>query len=778
MSRQTSSAIKKADPAGRPRPTKEEAMELSIIMSTPPSSGDFLTPIPNSQQERRRRSKCRETRSHSLPNIRPLLHPLLTPLVSPDAGQTSSACLPSLPKIKIGPPYESSLPFQATSGHQNKFILRPRNSLSSSQKKSLVQSASSLLAKQFCHAGLGPFLSNLPESIIYSIVNFIDYRERHPKLCLISHGMTSILTRPDFLLETKHIHMDIEDGATSINFNEFLFVVGGKYPTKASDVQHDNHVENDERLPRRMPFRRNDLGIMGYDMKRQIWMRFGGDPNAPVAVRSGTHDNLNDLDLHPLSEIVDAKPLYVGHPYYILLFFGGTHHETGLPSNRVIAYSFLTARWDSFPEMMRARCGEDFIVARVEGNHNSRNDCIVLIGKELEFCDCLRCNPPPSSDRPDVCIDMITFADNEFDEISSKQRMKRDYLHSIRKCEILDLKTRTWTRSQSRAPFSPPDDGGVAVVKGRYVYLPGTCPPPPSSAAWNHTLEGASEATAEIVTPMSQSETNSYAGLSQSPPSSIGELHSAAIVDYDQLSTTSMDIERDSLDVELTPLETLYRSLHYRPGLVYDAWADSWCTLPARQFVTTSSPTTCTFRDHVLVLGGYQSSSENALSCYRHREEEAILDYEQHLDYTWYYIPNTSKPGQDATFEDSGEWQFGGGTTLYGHRQSWGDSSDIASAVAAAAAIQNNDAKDESIHLHPDDQMPNRAPFPVRGASATIFQGRLTVFGGLSTFSRTFYDKERKNIYCWYPETREWRRACLQLPVPALLGGYAFSLHI
>jgi hypothetical protein len=764
-------------------------MELSIIMSTPPSSGDFLTPIPKSQQERRRRSNCRETRSHSLPNRRPLLHRLSTsstPLVSPEAVQSFNepACLPSLPKIRIGPPYESSLPLQTTSSaHQMKFTLRPRNS-SVSQKKSPVVQSASILAKHFCHAGLGPFLSNLPESILYSIVNFIDYRERHPKLFLISHGMTSILTRPDFLLETKHIHMN-DNGGTSIDFNEFLFVVGGKYPTKASDVQHDdNHVENDgERLPRRMPFRRNDLGIMGYDMKRQVWMRFGGDPNAPVAARSGMHNNLNDL--HPLKKVVDSKSLYVGHPFYSILFFGGTQHETGLPSNRVIAYSFLTARWDSYPEMMRARRGEDFVVARVEGSMsddytNSRNDSIVLIGKELEFCDCLRCQPPPSTERPDVGIDEITFADNEFDEVSSKLRMRRDYLHSIRKCEILDLKTRTWTRSQSRAPFCPPDDGGVAVVQGRYVYLPGTCPPPPASVAWNHTLEGASEATAEIVTPMSQSETNSYAGLSQSPPSSIGELHSAAIVDYDQLSTTtSMDIERDSLDVELSPLGTLYRSLHYRPGLVYDAWTDSWCTLPARQFVTTSSPTTCTFRDHVLVLGGYRSSSENALSCYRHREEEAILDYEDHLDYAWFFTPNASKPchdlGDNETFEDSGEWQFGGGTTMWGHRQAWAHSSDLASAVAAATAI-NNDVKDENIH--PENQMPNRAPVPVRGASATTFQGRLIVLGGLSTFSRTFYDKERKNIYCWCPETREWRRACMQLPVPALLGGYAFSVHI
>jgi hypothetical protein len=241
-----------------------------------------------------------------------------------------------------------------------------------------------------------------------------------------------------------------------------------------------------------------------------------------------------------------------------------------------------------------------------------------------------------------------------------------------------------------------------------------------------------------------------------------------------------MDIERESDDAQLSPLGTLYRSLHYRPGMVYDAWTDSWCTLPARQFVTTSSPTTCTFRDHVLVLGGYRSSSENALSCYRHREEEAILDYEDHLDYAWFLKPNNSKCFQDLgdseTSEYSGEWQFGGGTTMFGHRQAWAHSSDLASAVAAAAAIQNdtNQATDQNM----SNQMPNRAPCAVRGASATTFQGRLTVLGGLSTFSRTFYDIERKVIWQYYPETREWRRASMQIPLPALCDGYAFSVHV
>jgi hypothetical protein len=73
---------------------------------------------------------------------------------------------------------------------------------------------------------------------------------------------------------------------------------------------------------------------------------------------------------------------------------------------------------------------------------------------------------------------------------------------------------------------------------------------------------------------------------------------------------------------------------------------------------------------------------------------------------------------------------------------------------------------------------PFGAPVSVRGATMTTYQGRLTLLGGLSTFSRTFYDTERKTIWQFYAETCEWRRATVELPVPALLDGYAFSLHI
>jgi hypothetical protein len=309
----------------------------------------------------------------------------------------------SIPKIKSGPPYESTLPYRASSSTTavKAYPLTPR-------PKAFGFSANGCNSQDpisgCIHYGLGPYLGVLPESIIYAIFGYIDYTERHPTLMLVSRGVTNMLTRPEFLLELKHSHnatlrskcilsqaFEVEDPIS----NELLLVVGGKCPMKASDVDNrlSRGTQTDERVHRRMTMLSNDYkGILGYDMKRSKWLRFGGDPLAPMKQETedsqslGTSSNIPRNNLHPLSpmNITDAKPIFVGHPLYSVMFFGGTHFETGQPSNRVIAFSFLTAKWELWPDMMRSRHGEDIILGRVESskidpknNNFQPNDSIV-----------------------------------------------------------------------------------------------------------------------------------------------------------------------------------------------------------------------------------------------------------------------------------------------------------------------------------------------------------------------------------------------------------------
>ncbi|KAL3782511.1 hypothetical protein ACHAWO_005286 [Cyclotella atomus] len=777
---ESASSIFRSSPSSTPsRPTKEEATALWEIM---PTSSLINSPLPVSESS----SRVERTKANKA-------CPLVSPIGSPPNEFISMF---SIPKIKSGPPYESTLPYRASSSTSNvkAYPLTPRASTFGFSPSDC--SGQDPIA-ECIHYGLGPHLGILPESIIYAIVGYIDYTERHPTLMLVSRGMTSILTRPEFLLELKHAHkatsqsksllsqaFEVEDPIS----NELLLVVGGKCPIKASDA--DNRLspritQVDERVHRRMTMLSNDYkGILGYDMKRSKWLRFGGDPLVPLRHETeprrslGFGSSIPRNNLHPLSpmNITDAKPIYVGHPLYSVMFFGGTHYETGQPSNRVIAFSFLTAKWELWPEMMRSRHGADIILGRVESNNIGSkynnvqpNDSIVLIGCDLDLCDCYRCNPPATT-TVESNADMMNF---DLELPSGRREERREpHADAIGKCEVLDLITRTWSRRESKAPSCPPDDGGVAVLGGRWVFLPGTCPPPPSTAASMQT--NVDEEV--IVTPLAGSETSSQADLTHAN------------------ETEGMETENNSDDEVIeSSLGKIFRSLHYRPGLVYDSWLDIWYTLPSRPYVTTSSPTTFAFNNRVLVLGGYRSSSENALSCYRHREEDAILDYEDHLDYAWWYTPE-SLGGQLKSDEDirssysnehRGNWTFGGGNSRISHRQDFASSSDMAHAVAASMSLHFSsscpDRHNEFIHSNnsiDESGFPFGAPVSVRGATMTTYQGRMTMLGGLSTFSRTFYDTERKTIWQFYPEICEWKRASMELPTPALLDGYSFSMHI
>ena len=750
----------------RTRPTQEECSDLWDIMPTASLINSRL-PKPDSPSSSHDVNTSQKNSSPhgSDPNDTLLMH--------------------NIPKIKIGPPYQSTLSFKTISTSSSSLA-------SESNIKTYAQlprpdeldfPADDQDSTRNIHYGLGPHLGTLPESIIYSIFGYIDYTERHPTLMLVSRGLTLALTRPEFLLELAKTtngsidnipaHACQEDSV--VYNNELLFVVGGKCPIKAgTSGDHVSRVQAiDNGMHRRMMIQSEFKGIMGYDMKRSKWLRFGGDP-----MTNSTHLRYSNLHLqreksHPLSptNIVDAKSIFVGYPLYSIMFFGGTYSDTGLPSNRVIGFSFLTARWERWPDLMKPRHGEDIILAKVErkGTTNSsnneitqQNDSIVLIGCELVNCDCYRCNPPLQTldDGDNVMIDITN------DDRSNISHQVSREPHTIGKCEVLDLTTRIWSRRVSKAPSSPPDDSGVAVLGGRWVFLPGTCPPPPLNM--------------NVITPLSSSTTSSQADLMQ-----------LNLYDGDDVVPTSMDVEIESDENGMleSSVDSIFRTLHYRPGLCYDSWCDEWSTLPSRPYVTTSSPTTFAYQNRVLVLGGYRSSSENALSCYRHREEDSLLDYEDHLDYCWYYTPEDSsledkfKSGKCVGDHD-GKWTFGGGNCRMGHRQEFASSSDIAVAVSVAASMAmqlSNGCPDAHIgSIYRNDQQNNGLPFcapvNVRGATMTIFQGRLTMLGGLSTFSRTFYDTERKIIWQFYPETCEWKRASMELPASALLDCYSFSV--
>ena len=55
-------------------------------------------------------------------------------------------------------------------------------------------------------------------------------------------------------------------------------------------------------------------------------------------------------------------------------------------------------------------------------------------------------------------------------------------------------------------------------------------------------------------------------------------------------------------------MPNLFQSLHYRPGLIYDAWRDDWRMIPARPHVTTSSPSEYQYTYDVIYIYIYISN--------------------------------------------------------------------------------------------------------------------------------------------------------------------------
>jgi len=71
-------------------------------------------------------------------------------------------------------------------------------------------------------------------------------------------------------------------------------------------------------------------------------------------------------------------------------------------------------------------------------------------------------------------------------------------------------------------------------------------------------------------------------------------------------------------------------------------------------------------------------------------------------------------------------------------------------------------------------------PIPVRGASSCIYDGTLTVLGGLSSFSSEIYTKESSTVWqlhCDANEVAQWKiHPSIRLPHAALLNGLCFSI--
>ena len=154
-------------------------------------------------------------------------------------------------------------------------------------------------------------------------------------------------------------------------------------------------------------------------------------------------------------------------------------------------------------------------------------------------------------------------------------------------------------------------------------------------------------------------------------------------------------------------------------GLAYDLCEYEWRVMPTNPIPGKSS-SIVSFKDKVFVIGGFYNNE-----AITHGQNNEIIEYEDHLDHIQVFDPS------------SFDW------------------------------------------VKEDNCLP-RLPIPLRGASACVYNRRLTVTGGLSSFSSKDMFRNGRTILQLCEEDGEWKKMDIQLPLsmPALLEGHTFAIDV
>lgn len=576
--------------------------------------------------------------------------------------------------------------------------------------------------------------SVLPLDLLHSILSLVPLTERSVLLS-ISTYFTSIVTHPSFLLTRK----------TNGTADEILFLIGGTCPTRirrglggnifgtgtfgsGDSLSPSTTSDHHYRSRPLMGQQGNDTfsrGLWGYVPSLKSWRIFGGDPRR--------------VPDHPMQTIVDSKSVFLPHPYYRVVLLGGYNPMLGEEVDRVTSYSLLTGKWSTLPSMLRARKGADLHVQFVPPNQ------LVVIGCSHGKCGCSRCaGGSINHDALDVdCYDAPK--DTMISAASFRKKVSPQITYSGIHCtnklygqtafldegktkgsgcvvgavfdghaEVFDLTNMTWTRRPSRAPSCPPRDGGAAVLEGKYIYMPGV----ERSKSSKRTTSTWRSNVAKRADSATSSDKSSSSGSDIEDDSSDGSEIGSPIAQ----SPPSSPMSYSGYSSPALPVSALHNG---RQGLIYDVEDDSWSVLERNRSSSTRFPTTLAYKDNVLVMGGYRSGrgGDSIMSLFR---DGLISDYEEHALNCWTYSRN------------EGIWRHG---------------SDRPDTLRTRGGGEDN--IDNELQSPPPQDLPRCIPVALRGASALVYNGRLTLLGGTTTFDASGDEEERRVIWQYHGEDED-----------------------
>ena len=163
--------------------------------------------------------------------------------------------------------------------------------------------------------------------------------------------------------------------------------------------------------------------------------------------------------------------------------------------------------------------------------------------------------------------------------------------------------------------------------------------------------------------------------------------------------------------------------------------------------ITPSNSTIIAYKNHILVMGGYMSHD---ISKDLQRGGYA-LDYEDHVDNCIIY--QVYAHNDDDDINDTDETKDTNDKCRKTQKERFIIVRKIINANKDNDTVTTTRTVETTVLnklLSSTSKFPKTIPDSLRGASILIYRNKLTLFGGLTTFSRTFYSDRRRKIWQYH----------------------------
>ena len=576
------------------------------------------------------------------------------------------------------------------------------------------------------------------------------------KLRLISHQFTNIISSPQICIERRKIikHRHNDD-------NEILIFTGGQINKLCRQQKNPNNNNSNNNNNNR--FRTNlipNTKMFAYIPSLKKW--FSHSLCSPIKSKTSsatTTTTSSSSTTYFKKEIHDCKYLYLPHPYYTLLCIGGYCFENGKPSNKVYGFNYLKMKWDfddEWPNLPQPIIGNDDSVVFYMKNVDS----IILIKIEDEGC-CNYNNNYEKKRRQSRKVYTMKLNTNKYNNLRAESERKE----GKEKTREQKYKPK-WIMSNANFNGYCTDMDNVTIWNDRYIiFLKGVVILHDHQTLNNEdgkNVKGIDDNDDDDDKEEEQREKQyHYYNQYQTGGIVYDSKYDEFITLYYDTTTNKNNSKKNTNNTisnyneqegdyisSFTPQQQqkLYQVQHHSICATTKALSSS-SSLATTTTITPSNSTIIAYKNHILVMGGYMShdiSKELQRGGY-------ALDYEDHVDNCIIY--QVYVHNDDDDINDTDETKDTNDKCRKTQKERFIIVRKIINANKDNGTVTTTRTVETTILnklLSSTSKFPKTIPDSLRGASILIYRNKLTLFGGLTTFSRTFHSDRRKKIWQYH----------------------------